>query len=345
MPTLSVITANPGMTVQDYGRPGWRAQGLSRGGAADPLALAEAAALLGTDPSQAVIEITGLGGSFKADEGVRFCITGALADITIAGEKVLPNTGAFLPAGATLQIGPARQGVYSYLCFAGGLQTPQVMESRATHLTAGIGAHLTAGMTLPVGVDPDRARAPAKLAVEDRFQGGEIRVMHGPQTALFDSALRTQFTQTTFVRNPRGNRQGIRLDYAGDRLETTGGLTLVSDLIVPGDIQITGDGTPYVLLSECQTIGGYPRIGTVIPADLPRLAQAAAGTKLSFMFLSLSEADATYRAQTEIIRDLTKRCTPAVRDPHDIADLLRYQLISGATRGDDLERQSSDPQN
>ena len=338
MATLTVITAKPGMTVQDLGRPGWRAQGLSQGGAADPLALAEAAALLGTDPANAVIEITGAGGAFSVDEGVRFCLTGATADIAIDGNRILANTTCFLPAGTRLTIGPARQGVYSYLCFAGGIQSTRVMGSRATHLTAGIGGYLDAGMTFALGSDPDRTRAPCKLAVPDRFHGGTLRVMPGPQTDLFDKNTRSQFAQTVFQRNPRGNRQGVRLDYTGPRVATTGGLTLVSDLIVPGDIQITGDGTPYVLLSECQTIGGYPRIGSVIPADLPRLAQAPPGTTLRFEFITTSDADATFQSQTEIVRQLAKRCEPVVRDPHDIADLLRYQLISGATRGDDLER-------
>ena len=112
----------------------------------------------------------------------------------------------------------------------------------------------------------------------------------------------------------------------------------MADLIVPGDIQMAGDGVPYILLAECQTIGGYPRIGSVIPADLPKIAQAAPGTPLQFGFLTIAEADATALSDQVLLSQLTKMCQTIVRDPNDIADLLGYQLISGATRGDDLER-------
>ena len=338
MPKLTIHSAGPGLTIQDLGRPGWKAQGLSTGGAADPLALLEGAALLGTNPADAAIEMMGFGGTFSASEGVRFTLTGAVMQADINGENAAHNCTHFLPAGAKLSIRGAQKGVFGYLRFAGGMTTDPIMDSRATHLTAGIGARLQAGDTLPLGPDPKRMAAPQKLPPSDRFKGGMIRIMPGPQTDFFDQQTQTAFSAMTFLRSAKGNRQGIRLDYEGGDFSTTGGLTHVSDLIVPGDIQITGAGVPYILLAECQTIGGYPRIGSVIPADLPKIAQAAPGTPLRFQFLSLADADTTAQSYDAQLRAITKMCQPIIRDPHDIADLLRYQLISGATPGDDLER-------
>lgn len=338
MPQLTVHSAGPGVTVQDLGRPGWKAQGLSTGGAADPLAILEAVALLGTDPSDAVIEMMGFGGVFSIDQDVRIALTGAQMQARIDGEVLTHNTSHFLPAGAKLTIGGAAKGVFGYLAIAGGIMTEPVMDSRATHLTAGIGKRLAAADHLPIGQDPNRMRAPMKLATENRFEGGVIRMMPGPQTDFFSDQTRDKFCTKVFRRSPRGNRQGIRLDYDGDGFATQGGLTQVSDLIVPGDIQLTGQGVPYVLLAECQTIGGYPRIGSVIPADLPKIAQAAPGTPLQFKFLTVEEADVTAKSHGAILKNLAGLCTPTLRDPHDIANLLRYQLISGATPGDDLER-------
>jgi allophanate hydrolase len=320
------------------GRPGWKAQGLSTGGAADRLALLEAAALLGTKPTNAVIEMMGFGGTFSVNENTRIALTGAIMQAQIDGAPLAHNTTHFLPAGAKLTIGGAKQGVFGYLAFAGGIVTDPVMDSRATHLTAGIGKRLEAGDTLPLGADPDRMRPPMKLPADNRFAGGTIRVMPGPQTDFFSDETQQVFTQTAFRRSPRGNRQGIRLDYEGDGFPIDGGRNIVSDLIVPGDIQMTGDGVPYVLLAECQTIGGYPRIGSVIPADLPKIAQSAPGKALNFQFLTTAQADTTATTDAAILKQLTKSCQPMIRDPHDIADLLRYQLISGATPGDDLER-------
>jgi len=130
----------------------------------------------------------------------------------------------------------------------------------------------------------------------------------------------------------------VRLDHDGAPFGVASGLSITSDLIVAGDVQLTGDGVPYVLLAECQTIGGYPRIGTVIPADLARVAQTAPGTMLQFTLLDIAQADATAQSDADLLRTLRQACQPLIRDPHDIADLLRYQLVSGVTAGDDLER-------
>ena len=337
--TLFIHSIGPGVTVQDQGRPGWAAQGLSRGGAADPLALLEGAALLNSDPGHAVLEMMGMGGSFSTSQDTRFALTGARMQAQIDGTPVPHNSSQLLRAGQRLQIGGARAGVFGYLAFAGGILTDTVMGSRSAHLTAGIGRPLKNGDTLPLGPDPDVTAPPRRLQESDRPTGGLIRVMPGPQTELFDADMRDRFTATRFTRSPRGNRQGVRLDHDSAPFTAAGQLGLLSDVIVAGDIQMTGDGVPFVLLAECQTIGGYPRIGTVIPADLPRLAQAAPGTALQFRMLSVEEADATVQSQATQLASLRAACQPLIRDPHDIADLLGYQLISGMTTGDDLERQ------
>ncbi|MBQ2260895.1 MAG: biotin-dependent carboxyltransferase family protein [Loktanella sp.] len=338
MPVLTLHSAGPGVTVQDLGRPGWTAQGLSRGGAADRLAVLEAAALLHQDSGFAVLEMIGFGGVFSSDQPTRFVLTGAGMQASIDGAAVPPYTTQLLPAGAQLTIGGARHGVFGYLAFAGGILTEPVMDSRATHLTAGLGRALAAGDTLPLGDDPRPDMPPQRLNPPDRCNGGMVRMMTGPQTDLFDEQTLADFLATSFRRSPRGNRQGVRLDHDGASFAAKGGLSVTSDLIVPGDVQLTGDGVPYVLLTECQTIGGYPRIGTVIPADLPRVAQAAPGTALQFTLLDLAAADATAEPDMAVLRRLQQARQPLIRDLHDIADLLGYQLISGVTAGDDLEQ-------
>ncbi|SFR58339.1 allophanate hydrolase [Yoonia tamlensis] len=335
MPNLMIDSIGPGVTVQDLGRPGWTAQGLSTGGAADRLALLEAAAILGA-PLHAGLEMMGFGGVFRTDADTRIALTGAQMQADIDGVPIAPNTSAFLRAGQKLTIGGAKRGVYGYLCFAGGVTTPQIMQSRATHLTAAIGGLLQAGQTLPIGKDPDPSAPALRLTNTDRCAGGVVRVMPGPQTGFFDAKTRARFAQTTFTRSPRGNRQGVRLDHDGEGFTLAGGLNITSDLIVAGDIQMTGDGVPYVLLAECQTIGGYPRIGSILPADIPIIAQAAPGARLQCRFVTLAEADATAISDAQTLKSLRSRCAPIIRDPHDIADLLGYQLISGVTAGDDM---------
>jgi len=337
MNELRIHQAGPGLTVQDLGRPGWSARGLSTGGAVDRLALMEAAALCDVPAENAVVEMMGFGGTFSVTEATRFALTGADMAASIDGSAVLANITYLLEAGQMLTVGGARRGVFGYLAFAGGIATPAIMGSRAAHLTAGLGEMLSAGQTLPLGPDQDPQAAQMCLSVESRLGSGTIRVMPGPQTGFFSAQTLARFAATDFVRSPRGNRQGVRMDSADGAFTMDGAPNIASDLIVPGDVQMTGDGVPYVLLAECQTTGGYPRIGTVIPADLPKVAQALPGDVFRFEWITVEEAEATVQSQSEQMQKLYSRRTPRVRDPHDIPDLLRYQLISGVTAGDDLE--------
>lgn len=326
---LILHSAGPALSLQDMGRPGNLAEGLTRGGAADPVALLEGAALLGQSAELAALEMVGMGGTFEATVDTRIALTGATMTARIDDDPVAWHASHLLPAGSRLVIGGASSGTYGYLHVGGGIDAPVLLGARASHLSAGIGAVLKASDRLPLG--PDKGGATGNvLTPEDRFGGGKVRVVPSMQTDEFDADTQARFTATTFLRDARANRMGVRMDHDGDGFFARDLLSIVSEVIVPGDIQITGDGAPFVLMCECQTTGGYPRIGTVIPCDLSRVAQAQAGEKITFEFVTLEEA-ATIELRARADRKATAgRIRPLVRDPHDIRDLLRYQLISGA---------------
>ena len=328
---LILHRTGPQVTVQDKGRAGYQAQGLSRGGAVDRLALDEAAALLGAPG--AALEMAGLGGSFEVTRPARIALTGAPMQATRDGEALAWHAVHALAPGQRLEIGACRSGSYGYLSLGGGIATPEVLGARSAHLVAGIGAVLSAGADVPLGADAGGA-VDAVLPVEDRFSGGTLRVVAGPQTARFAEVME-RFEATAFTRDPRANRQGVRMTPPGGAgFATEGALQVVSEVIAPGDIQVTGDGAPYVLLAECQTTGGYPRIGTVIPADLPRAAQAPAGAEVRFRMVTLDEALAAERARRDHAAGLAARVRPLLRDPARMGDLLAHSLISGVTAGD-----------
>lgn len=332
---LIVHQAGPGVTVQDLGRPGYLVYGLSRGGAADRLALHEGAALLGQAPELAALEMAGAGGSFETSETVRIALTGAPMRASLDGAPLAWNASHLLPAGARLVIGPATAGVYGYLHLGGGIATPEVLGARSAHLAAGIGAPLEAGDRLPVGPDRRGGETGLVLVPEERFSGGAVRVVAGYQTGMFPDEELARFEETLFTRDARGNRMGVRLNPEGGGFAARAGLTVLSEAIVPGDIQVTGDGAPFVLMAECQTTGGYPRIGAVLPSDLARVAQAAPGAKLRLRFVPPDEALAAERRAAEARSGLRRRLTRLVRDPHDIRDLLSYELISGVIAGNE----------
>ena len=326
--TLTIAQAGPALAVQDLGRPGWRAQGLTKGGAADPMAIYEGAALLGQSPELAVIEMTGTGGTFIADGDIRIALTGAGMAAKIDGDVVVWNASHLLPAGAKLTIGGASSGTYGYLHVGGGIMSDVFLGARASHLSAGLGRPLAAGDAFVVGDDTGRETG-LTLPRDGRFDGGVVHVVASMQTEHFTPAERQRFTETQFSRDPRANRVGVRMDHQGGGFHAEGGLTILSEVIVPGDIQITGDGAPFVLMGECQTTGGYPRIGTVIPSDIPRVAQAAAGAPIMFKFLSLAEAITLEIRNRDAIHALRGQVKPLIRDPRQIRNLLLYQLVGG----------------
>ncbi len=208
---LKVLQAGPSVLIEDMGRPGYLGEGLSQGGAADRLALFEGAALLGQDAGLAALELGGFGGVFEAIAPLRFALTGAPMTASIDGQAVTWNVSHGLQAGQRLTIGAARKGVYGYLHLGGGLDTPEVLNSRSTHLGAGIGKAIVAGDVLSVGPGTRSVQTGYVLEVSDRFSGGTIRMVESAQTRQFASAELERFQAIAFKRDPRGNRQGVRL--------------------------------------------------------------------------------------------------------------------------------------
>lgn len=327
MRQVTVTRAGPAMTVQDAGRPGHLGQGLSRGGAADPLALAEGAALLGH--TGAAVEMAGSGGVFTAAQDTRIALTGAPMAASLDGVPLRWNASHLLPAGGALTIGGAQAGVYGYLHFGGGIETPMVLGARSAHLSAGLGRLLQSGDALPLGPDL-RSDVGRGVDVADRFNGGALRLVASVQTEAFSAAERARFEGAEFTRDARANRMGMKLAQSGAPFATDTQLDVLSEVIVPGDVQMTGAGVPFVLLPECQTTGGYPRIGTVIPADMPRAAQAGPGARLRFRFVTRTEALAAERSHRDHITGLRRAVRPLVRDPAQMGDLLGYNLVGGA---------------
>jgi allophanate hydrolase len=324
--TLTILRAGPGLSVQDLGRSGGMGLGLSRGGAADRAGFLQGEALLGNAPNAAGLEMTVGGGRFRVDAPTRIALSGAPMRASINGSPLEHLASYALAPGEVLDIGPAERGVYGYLHIAGGLLTELELGGRGRHKIAGLGADVGDGDTLPFGDDPEPEPAPLRLT--PILPGAApIRVIPGPQTSLFPEDVIDRFQTTTFTRSPRGNRQGVRMDSDSPPFATAAQLGQVSDFITEGDIQMTGDGTPFVLLADCQTMGGYPRIGTVIPADLSRIAQALPGTQMSFRFIQLEEAGALWQSDDDLYRSFRDRREPRIRDPREMADLLSYELI------------------
>jgi 5-oxoprolinase (ATP-hydrolysing) subunit C len=330
---LAVKRIGPAVTVQDMGRPGFLALGLSQGGAADRHAMIEGATLLGQSPDCAALEMAGYGGDFIALSNLRIALTGAPMMARIDGTAAVWNASHALHAGQVLSIGAVVSGTYGYLHVGGGVDTHQVMQSRSVHLAAGLGKPVAAGDDLPIGSDATPGHVGMILTIPDRNAGGVVRILTGAHTSLFSAATLHRFTQTEFTKTLRANRQGAQLMMQGASFEIARQLGILSEPMIPGDVQMTGDGQPFVLLAECQTTGGYPRIGTVMPDDLSAVAQADPRAVLRFRFVSHADALAQHVPLSVYAAGLRAKIRPLIRQPWQIADLMDYQLISGAVTG------------
>jgi len=283
----------PGLqdTVQDLGRPGLGRLGVSPGGAADRSALIVGNRLLGNPDGAAGLEITLTGGRYRFVRPGRIALTGADLGACLNGLPLWPGARRVVRPGDELAFsGGHDRGMRAYLCLADGIDVPVQLGSRSTDLTAGFGGFegrsLRAGDRLQVGHERADTKAPGISTVSR--PGDTFRVGRGPQVERFDEDAYTALFSREFTVSPQSNRLGLRLE--GPSMPPLGGADIVSEGLVTGTIQVTGEGQPIVMMPARATIGGYPKIATVIAADLDRLGQLRPGQRIRFAEVTLVDA-------------------------------------------------------
>ena len=282
-PVLEVI--DPGLltSVQDGGRTGWRRYGVASAGAADPHALACANRAVGNPPAAAGLECTLLGPILRFLRPWRFAVAGA--DLGAVLERA--DLGSWpVPLGAAVLARPGNLlrfrgrvcGCRAVIALAGGLRVPAVLGSRSTDLQSGFGGHggraLRAGDTL--GASDLPTSEPRGSPAEARPDRVTLRVVLGPQADQFDAETVRRFLSTAWRLRETSDRVGCRLD--GPQLAHRRSAEILSDGMVPGSVQVPPDGRPILMLADAPTTGGYPKLATVVGADLPRAAQLVPGS-------------------------------------------------------------------
>ena len=291
-----ITVVKPGLlsTIQDEGRPGYRAFGMPLAGAVDRDAYAVANLLAGNRAGDAAIEMTLLGGAFRFDSDAVVAITGADMQPTLEGAQVAGWSSFPVAAGSVLAFSSAREGCRCYLAVRGGIDVPVVLGSRSTYTRARVGGlqgrALVAGDLLATGPSarpstgsgraaPPPWRLPARL-VPRYPREKRIRVLLGPQDDRFPRGGLASFLGATYAVSNRNDRMGYQLE--GPPIEHARGADIVSDGMIPGSVQVPGNGFPIVMMHDCPTVGGYAKIATAISADLARMAQARTGDFVHF---------------------------------------------------------------
>ncbi len=289
---IRISRAAPLVTLQDAGRFGYLQHGVSASGPMDRGAYGRAGDRLGKTGETAV-EFTRTGLSFGVEGGrLRASFDGGAFSLSCNGQAKPWPAVLELNAGDSVDIAPGESGLYAYLRFDHEIDVEPVMGSRATNLVAGLGGF--EGRALRAGdllrLQPIQAGRHPVAVHEAAPADGPIRFVWGLHADLFASVTRQAFVDASFAVSRKLDRMGVRLDDPAKVFAGTQILSLVSDAIVPGDIQILGDGTPIVLMRDHQPTGGYPRIGTIISADFDRFAQMRVGTPVRFMPVTAEKA-------------------------------------------------------
>jgi antagonist of KipI len=306
-------------SVQDLGRLGFCQFGVSVGGALDSHALRVANLLVGNAESAAGVEVT-LGGlrlRFVDDRIVAWC--GGEFDVRLGSMSVAAGHAALVRAGQELMFNQPKVGCRCWLGISGEVDVPIMLGSRSTDLRTNFGGFdgraLRDGDEIALGKNSKHAQSLVDLLRERRISPWSpphdwsspgqrepiLRVMRGSDWNRFNDVTIQRFTNEVFIVSPDSDRMGARLE--GIELKQNHDIDLISEAVVPGTIQVPPGGKPIVLLGDCQTIGGYPKIAHVIGVDLPIAAQLRVGDRVRFCEVSLTEA---HRLLAERERDLAE---------------------------------------
>lgn len=335
MPELKVIDPGLFASIQDAGRFGFRRFGVPWSGVLNPEAAQLANALAGNPHDLAVLEYFQNGLTLQLTHGeARLAVVGdCLLNLQRAGQHRIFRSGrsVTLQEGDTLHVGRIHSGKVGYVAVNGGFDLTPVMGSCSTYLRAGFGGLqgdlLRAGSVLPVaaGVDAgvNRHLPRVSRAADYAESSGDarpprlIRLIMGPQDDYFTEAARAILCSEVFRISHDSDRMGCRL--VGPHLEhdPDKGAEIISDGLVPGALQVPGSGAPIVLLADGPTVGGYPKIATVISADLPALATMMPGEELCFAAVTVEEGEdilrtarAAFFARLESLETLPEVCEP-----------------------------------
>jgi antagonist of KipI len=288
-------------TVQDLGRTGFREFGISVGGALDQHALRVANLLVGNTESAAGLEITlgSVRARFADNRAIAWC--GGDFDVLVGSTTLPAGHVANVRADDEVVFTQGKRGCRAWLAISGGVDVPVVLESRSTDLRGGFGGQdgrpLRDGDLVPLG-ECRRSQTAATGEVSSwsapvdwtttAKEEPVLRFVRGSDWDRFNASAHLALTSAAFTVSPDSDRMGARLD--GPELQRDKDVDLVSEAVAPGTVQVPPGGKPIVLLGDCQTIGGYPKIAHVITVDLPMAAQLRANDRVQFREVALADA-------------------------------------------------------
>ena len=287
---FSISFAGPLVTFQDIGRPGNMRYGVSASGPMDIVSFEAANAVLGNETKQTAIEISLGGLILQCHEGsITLAITGGDFLIEYQGQKISSWTVLTIQKGERLSVRAGKSGSWAYLAFSGKLNVKDWLNSSSTHSTSGFGGGiLKTGQKFTLTDASNQANRIGPILKPNFNTNDLIHAVLGPQDQYFMNTAIKIFSDSIFKVSDNYDRMGMQL--TGPKLELKSALSIPSEPVVKGSIQVSGDGIPTILLADHQTTGGYPKIATVISSDINRLVQLRSNQNVEFILINSNEA-------------------------------------------------------
>ena len=311
---MGISVENGGIltTVQDEGRFGYQAYGVSTSGAMDSHAFHIANLLVGNKMTEGALEMTFMGPTLTFTCDNIIAVTGGDLMPMLDGQPMPMYQAVLVRKGQKLQFGGARNGCRGYIAFAGGLEIPEVMGSKSTLLRNNLGGvkgrKLEKGDTIAFTApktelsNMENRKVPADVYPADEVV---LRVVLGPQDDEFTERGIRSFFWNSGVITDEFDRMGCRIER--EPIEHKGDGNINTDGISLGSIQVPANGKPVIMLADRQSTGGYAKIGTVISVDLPKIAQSRPGQKVRFIQVSLELAQSLYIRERNKMLELDEK--------------------------------------
>ncbi len=314
--SIRILKAGLLDSIQDAGRYGYQHWGINPGGAMDSIAMSVANILIGNEASEPVIEMHFPPADILFEENAMIALAGADMRATVNGQAIPVHQPLLVAKDSVLRFSGLVSGTRVYMAVHGGWQADKWLDSCSTHLKVKAGGYhgrslqkndtllfkksISKPAQIPCTLLPWRAN------LSGLYNAGEFRFIEGNEYALLNARSRTSLTSASFTIAQQSDRMGFRL--TGPVLTLDSQQELISTAVTKGTMQLLPDGQLIILMADHQTTGGYPRVGHIISADIPSLAQLPAGKKISFSKTDIASAEKAARLQQANLQQLQNAC-------------------------------------
>ncbi|WP_396600860.1 biotin-dependent carboxyltransferase family protein [Algibacter sp. R77976] len=281
---VEVLQAGFYSTIQDLGRLGVQDYGVPYSGAMDEQAAIIANSLLGNAVNDAVLEMTITGAKLRFNCHTLICLSGANMNPQLNKKPIKNNKVFKVKPDDVLSFGKPERGIRCYLAVLGGFKTKKVMNSRSMYQNITEQSAIKKGDTLPIEVLNLKYEMPySNLRIDTSYiSNSNIHVLKGPEFEQLTIEQQEKIRNTTFAISKYNNRMAYQLE---DTLENTLD-SIITSPVLPGTVQLTPSGKLIVLMRDCQTTGGYPRVLQLTKSAINNLAQKFTGQTFNFELIS-----------------------------------------------------------